>query len=458
MKMRRFSWLILFLLVCIPFLPAQDLSHFIYDDNQGLPSREVYGVHIDTFGYLWAGTAFGLARFDGEVFQTMTFPNQKGSSYSSLQSDFLGRIWAHNFVGQIICADIDSVRVLKAYSDSIAKPYAFFGIHQKKWLYVVGKQGFWKAEIKADIDLMYFLPANDEMVSHVVFASDRFGVLFANPEKGLMLQKEQQKPKLILSISPPQQYRSAAFEYDSTLYLVINDTKQLYQLSKSGRSVELDNRLSKLFQTIRGNINSIKKIGNHVWIATESGVYILNKDLKPDSSFWPALQSFNCSDVAQDKDGRYWVSALSDGILLVPSLALQSLTSTDTNQKIDKISVVESDGKTVWLGTRKGELFTYSIEKKTVQKHAFSSDYPIQLISLNPFTKSAYVLTNNTLHQLNKAGGNLKRNQPRAIKSMFWLDEAHVLTAESGGFYFETIGKRSNQDKWFHPILEKAII
>ena len=60
------------------FVP-QDLTLHAWTKQQGLPDDSVTAVLQGKDGYLWIGTAAGLARFDGVRFVTMTSPG-KGNS------------------------------------------------------------------------------------------------------------------------------------------------------------------------------------------------------------------------------------------------------------------------------------------------------------------------------------------------------------------------------------------
>ncbi|TNE73724.1 hypothetical protein EP331_03510 [bacterium] len=442
--------------LCYVFqLKAQDLTHIVFHDDDGLPSREVYSVEIDEQGYLWAGTAFGLSRYNGQGFETISFKGQRGSSYSLLTKDSFGRIWAHNFVGQIVCADVDSVRILEAYSDSIATSYAFFAIYDTKWLYAVGKNGVWKAEIKYNISEMRFERVFTEFSGSFLTDDEQFGLILSNQRFGIQQYKPGFPPYNLLKINPEQLYRTTSFVMNEVLYVVSNQKKEVYFQTKPFTELKKHEELSKLLSVIKGNINTVKKRGNLLWFLTEQGIYVLDNQLKPLKNAFPALENYNCSSVAQDRDGRFWVSTLSDGVLLIPSFETISYLQSNSPLSDDKISTLVKNDETVWIGTRLGSVIPFNRADKQLKKPIFTSNFPIQYISSSPFDKTILALSNNSLINLTNPEINIKRPKPRAIKSISWVDEATFLSAESGGAYLESLSKE--KENWITELLKKTV-
>ena len=106
-------WSLMRLLVCVAFLASvalmpwisradstqpfpQDLSMRAWTEQQGLPDDSVNSVLQTRDGYLWVGTAGGLARFDGIKFSVMSPQNWKSNTpicVTALCEDSSGRLW-----------------------------------------------------------------------------------------------------------------------------------------------------------------------------------------------------------------------------------------------------------------------------------------------------------------------------------------------------------------------------
>jgi ligand-binding sensor domain-containing protein len=92
---------------------AQDYPIQKYTTHQGLAQMQVYSVLKDSRGIVWAGTGFGLSRFNGETFTNYTTADGLlGNHISDIKEDTFGYIW-------IICGNKGLVRfdgnTFKAY-------------------------------------------------------------------------------------------------------------------------------------------------------------------------------------------------------------------------------------------------------------------------------------------------------------------------------------------------------
>src|SRR5688500_16456798 len=106
---------IVFFALCMSlFLPAK--SQLNLQQVDGLPSKELYDLHVDRKGYLWIAHDLGISRFDGLNFTHFSCPGQASLSMSGIIEDNHGRIWCHNFSGQIFYIERGQMKLLKAYN------------------------------------------------------------------------------------------------------------------------------------------------------------------------------------------------------------------------------------------------------------------------------------------------------------------------------------------------------
>lgn len=79
--------------------PQKEITQFVHDvwgPKQGLPNRRVNTIAQTPDGYLWVGTAEGLARFDGvrfTVFLSSGYPEIGNDDIRSLLVDRAGSLW-----------------------------------------------------------------------------------------------------------------------------------------------------------------------------------------------------------------------------------------------------------------------------------------------------------------------------------------------------------------------------
>lgn len=91
-------------LLCRAYLSAEQLPLRHYGVYEGLPHSTVKCILQDSRGYLWIGTADGLARFDGYRFTTYDTSDGLGHSFiNSIAEDHQGRVWIATNGGGVSC-------------------------------------------------------------------------------------------------------------------------------------------------------------------------------------------------------------------------------------------------------------------------------------------------------------------------------------------------------------------
>jgi ligand-binding sensor domain-containing protein/signal transduction histidine kinase len=91
-------------LLCGSYVSAEQLPLRHYGVYEGLPHSTVKCILQDSRGYLWIGTADGLARFDGYRFTTYDTSDGLGHSFiNSIAEDRQGRVWIATNGGGVSC-------------------------------------------------------------------------------------------------------------------------------------------------------------------------------------------------------------------------------------------------------------------------------------------------------------------------------------------------------------------
>ena len=107
------NWFLLFLFFTLGHsLHAQD---FKAQKVKGLPTDEVYALLADSKGFIWVAHSLGISRYDGVSFTNFHHPKEMGLGITDLLEDQQGRIWLHNFNGQIFYIEKEEMHLLKEY-------------------------------------------------------------------------------------------------------------------------------------------------------------------------------------------------------------------------------------------------------------------------------------------------------------------------------------------------------
>ncbi|MBC7722972.1 MAG: hypothetical protein H7068_13170, partial [Pedobacter sp.] len=108
-------WLLV--IITLIFCTQPLAQNFNAKPVKGLPSDEVYDLLADSKGFLWAAHSLGLSRFDGINFKDFNSPDATGLGMTDLVEDKQGRIWCHNFNGQIFYIENETMFLLKEYKN-----------------------------------------------------------------------------------------------------------------------------------------------------------------------------------------------------------------------------------------------------------------------------------------------------------------------------------------------------
>src|SRR6187399_1804014 len=107
----KFFFLLILFILSVPG-SSQETTFTIIKD---VPALEGYDLLKDRKGYIWLGHDLGISRYSGQNFISFTNPQQNALSMSDLWEDSEGKIWCHNFEGQIYYVDQFKLKLLETY-------------------------------------------------------------------------------------------------------------------------------------------------------------------------------------------------------------------------------------------------------------------------------------------------------------------------------------------------------
>ncbi len=93
MKTLRHLRLLLPVMLLVQLSQAQQYPVRLYTTADGLSQMQVMSVFTDSRGLLWAGTKFGISRFNGERFEQLHPRLLKGAEFYAITEDRNGNLW-----------------------------------------------------------------------------------------------------------------------------------------------------------------------------------------------------------------------------------------------------------------------------------------------------------------------------------------------------------------------------
>lgn len=270
---RRYFFFILFFIVLSGFVHLSDAqtlsSPFItktYTSQDGLPHSYIYGIHQDPNGYLWVGTRYGLGRFDGKDFSSITLDDEvRNIPLGILLEDETGRL-------SILSAQeiyyLDNKK--KVNLNKKGSYFQLFFISEKG---IQKNNGWWTL-------------ANDSIFSLKGISAKKITPV---PQLGKILCRQ-------------------IFETDSGWYY--NFLDDFLFAGKNGEIRNIDKLLpSHRFIIVMGFRN------NQFYLYTDNGIYTY-KDNNIQTLFQEQLSGKHIYSVYRDKKNRLWVGTQEDGVLI----------------------------------------------------------------------------------------------------------------------------------------------
>lgn len=338
--MRLYSYLLLWLsyTCCINCLSQPVVNYQQFTSENGLSENVVYCLHKDKKGFIWAGTDYGLNRFDGYSFKKYFNKPDDSTSLSnhsilSIDEDSEGNFWIvtykslnyfypatgkaetvilpgknkTNLVQKVVPLTNNNVLVLVNSRES------YIYNHDKK---------LW-SEVMADSNVsmvnfeLFRLPGNRKAV---------FGTVKNQPLRFVLILNEQQFKWELHSLSSVfpffKEKRPDTYYEFNGLHFVYTITQQSFSVYNSaGIAVaELPQSLQQMQYGIV--ISDVEQVDSLTyWIATNKGLLVYDAaaqtiseaTLVGDSRSLPGNKELRC--LLNDGKGSIWIGIFGEGML-----------------------------------------------------------------------------------------------------------------------------------------------
>jgi ligand-binding sensor domain-containing protein len=286
-----------------PTRPLDQYSHAAWHVDQGLPQNTVQAIAQTRDGFLWLGTAEGLARFDGERFVILggaDVPELGASDIQFLHEDREGRLWIGVYGVGLVVRDVAGFHAVAP-------------------------------------------PAGADLSSVVAIAEDSSGTLWVGGDDGRLYRVEGRVVQEAQPDDPTASVRALAFDGRGRLWIGTSAGLAV----RSGGETRWFTRRDGLASE---QITALAVDGGAIWLGTTDGLQRIEDDvvrppasgeavrallLDPQRSLWvgydrglvriaggtasPLLGDQVLSDdairsLAGDRDGSLWVGTFAGGL------------------------------------------------------------------------------------------------------------------------------------------------
>jgi ligand-binding sensor domain-containing protein len=336
---------------------AQEYNIKTYSVNDGLPSSQVYDVHLDEKGLVWFATAYGLVKFDGFTFETYGIDQGlKDEFVYDIFADSENRFWVSTELGGAGFLVGDTVLYDPAYSrlDSMLLNYMTESPSGDMW-FGTDANGVmvWSDSSFTQLSEKNGLTSNQ--IWDIQFLRD--GEVWIATMNGIAVYKEGQgvvktwtEDDGLSGFAAYQVFEAS----DSTIWVPTSDGITL---------ISPDDELSTIKEINGENLNYIYNINEDndgvIWIGTErDGLYWYDGEEYTHITKKNGLSSNYIYRLIKAEDGTIWVTTDGNGVNIFKDKKFR-FYDNDTGVKANRVYSLHKDPNgTIWFG-KEGGLGSY---------------------------------------------------------------------------------------------------
>src|SRR5215213_953343 len=270
----------------------------------GLPTKEVYDLYVDKKGYLWIAHDLGISRFDGLNFLHFSSPRQSSLGMTDIAEDHQGRIWCHNFSGQIFYIENGKINFLHEY-DAVKETQYPRTVLCGDELLATSDQGLFVCST-INLKCIYLRTGSRNVSSHSSLAVlGNKAVLFENANwyvytKSIGIKKL--KADSLIRFADNNLISLQPATIGSTFFVIANPLGVIQMITLKDDSLHLQATLD-----MNDFVNAVT-INDQTWLHTRN-------ESKTLDGKW-TIKDQSLTDVVKDREGNTWFSSLKNGLLV----------------------------------------------------------------------------------------------------------------------------------------------
>ncbi len=386
--MKRLLLLFLFFPITCLSISAQEYMFKHLEVRDGLPNNQINAIFKDSEGFMWFGTASGLARYDGYRFKV--FRNNDADKTSlpdnyieRITEDAEGRMWirtggkGYTIYNRNTESFVQDIRSWMRNIGIEASPRLVLSDKRKVLWFVVDGKGCFRyrsGDKKAGALLFRNKGLPTVNVSDIIECSDGILLVYAT---GLVVCIDRDNLRVKWKLSDIEKQRainetfSLFVDRDNNLWVYGSPGMWVYDLSTRKLDTrwygEIDIRSYNILHAIAQD-----KSG-HIWFGKDhGGIDILDKKTKKKTSlsYRPGdergLPNNTINALYEDTSGVMWIGTYKKGIAYYD----QSIFKFGINHIGDVNCIDENNDGSIWVGTNDAGLIRW--EPKTNKKTFYS--------------------------------------------------------------------------------------
>jgi ligand-binding sensor domain-containing protein/two-component sensor histidine kinase len=412
---------------------AQYPHHFSYDNENGLPSNEIYSIVTDRSGFIWIGCGAGLYKFDGIRYTPYLSVFQKSRSLSGLTISSSQTLYCFNFRSQTFYVSGDS---LKELPNPGLLDIINMTADTKGNIYVSHLDGVSCYNEKEQKWTLLFQPGmtspldKNRPVCKASRITTKEELYFVCPEGIGHLSNKNTKLYRNTFFHTASARKLDLVEYRDTLWVFAKENNYIYQYANGTMQTAPSKKLHEALYN-RKITNTRVLSDSTLWICTYKGM--IRYDAANDSVdlFYPEIAF---SDCILDREGNYWFGTMQDGLLRVSDLRYKVWNKEYSHLPNDRLSKITTDNKHIYTTSSNGLLYQLRLSDYTLQTHHTGRNADIQSLDYDFNEQTLWFNHNNDMFGLKEGVLSSRQNNIQAVKARHKAGQSIFQASSHGTF------------------------
>ncbi len=375
------------------------------DKSNGLPSNTIYDITQDQKGFMWFVTNEGVCKYDGLTFTPLSTKKVTSKAGSSLVVAPDNTIYYCNFDGYIYYNKKETLEPLPQNQPLGYNPIGILG----KYLLTTEKNNI------VIFNTYTHKPIKKIPFNHNTFVTSTLGnkCYYILSDCLYKINDNLSVEKITLPDELKNNSEAKLLKYgDGKLFFFNKYSIKYYVLS--------ENKFLKFELPIGENIiQNIAFVDHKIWLCTTNGIYKLAVNNQVEHLF----KNHNISYFFKDSFENYWITTLTEGLILIPNFNTKLYPFPETITQFDTLK------NQLILGTVNNSVFHYDLEKNNPKKIVTSTDnHEIYLLK----RINDYLFVTSSQFRIYNRNNLLLVEKKLAVKNIVAIDSKYFAVAASG--------------------------
>ena len=297
-----------------PISSPEGYASFLYDNTKGLPTSDANAIAETSDGFIWIGSYGGLIRYDGNSFER--YKSTTGiASVVSLYVDDRDLLWiGTNDNGAAIMDRYGNVKMFNKKEGLPSSSVRAFAEDDNGNVYVATTQGMAVFDSGFNLTPIDDSLINSEYIRCIEKGPD--GIIYGLTMNGAVFTLENGKVTGFYSADALNVKDVHSLHVDINnpgyLYLGTKGSKIYYGTLKDG----FPNKESIVVTPLE-YINSIKNIGDDIWVCANNGICVIKKGKEKPDFLNNVPMTANIECVMNDYQGNLWFVSSRQGVMKI---------------------------------------------------------------------------------------------------------------------------------------------